>query len=102
MANNYHSGSIYVDTADSLVFTGKIKVAYILMTSDSTHASAIIHDGTSISGPAKLHLKVGASHDTKLFDFSDNPLIFSNGIFVDGLSASCKLTFVTTTKGSAE
>lgn len=102
MANNYNSGSIYVDTADSLAFSGRVKVAYILMTSDASYASAIIHDGLTISGPAKLHLKVGASHSTQLFDFSASPLIFNTGIFVDGLSASCKLTFVTTTKGSME
>lgn len=100
MANITSAGTIYVDTANQSVYSGRVKISYIVLTSDSSHAYVNIHDGSSISDPKKLTLKVGASHDTKIFDFSAKPLVFQHGIFVDGLSTNCILMLLTTTGGN--
>lgn len=102
MANTTTAGTIFIDTANSTAYTGRVKVAYILLSSEGSHAEVLIHDGTSSSAPVKLSLKVSSSHTTQQFDFSASPLIFQTGIYVNGLSTNCELMFITTTKGSVE
>lgn len=100
MANVNSAGTYHIDTASSLIYTGRIKVSYIIITSDSAPAEAQLYDGTSGSDTLKLTLKNGSNYDSKIIDLSAGPIIFQNGIFVGTMAAGSKIMLITTTAGA--
>ena len=101
MANTFRSGTIYVDTASAQLYTGPIKVTYITFTTDNANDSFILRDGTSGSDPIKISAKHATADDSKLLDFSRNPIIFQTGIYCSALSTGAVIMIQTTTQGAS-
>lgn len=99
MANAVSAGTIYADT-NGLLFTGRVKVAYILISVHTASAHFDLYDGTANTDPQKLALCAPTAHTTQVLDFSRNPLVFQKGIFLEGLAAGDSISIVTTTAGS--
>jgi hypothetical protein len=98
MANVSQSGTIYVN-ATGLLYTGRVKVAYILFTPATTGDLIELQDGTAGSSPIKCKIYGATATDTKLIDLSANPLVFNSGIYCNTLTAGATATLVLTTKG---
>ena len=100
MANARCGNSYYIDSTGYVSATGskQVKVAYILFTS-TLAADTITFKDASTSGALKMTLKVPTASETILFDFSFNPLVFPNGVYVSAISANCTATIITTTSG---
>jgi hypothetical protein len=95
MANTAQSGSIYVEST-GVVFTGKTKVAYIIFTPNANNDMITIIDGDSGSDPVKIHIHGAIAQETKMFDISNRPMIFQNGIYISALSSNAKATLILT------
>lgn len=68
----------YTDSADDL----DMKVILTAVVLSSTDASAQIVLTDPGSDVAKLDLRIATAGESKIFDFSSNPISFSNGIRV--------------------
>ena len=81
MANTRSGNTFYIDTqyavsGDELAITG-IKVTHVTLT--ATAANSVIRlDDSSLF--RKIDCRVATSGDSKIFDFSDNPLMFTASI----------------------
>ena len=92
------AGSIYTDQS-GLLFTGRIKVAYVIIVSTAANATGILRDGTSGSASIKSYIASAVANSTTLLDFSNSPIVFANGIYLSSLSANTHVTIVTTSAG---
>lgn len=93
MANSRTANTIYIDTAaNQVVELTNVKVSGILFTGGSPNDAMILKEMSS--GPIKLKIQAASADDTKYFDFSQNNLVFSQGIYVDTLSSGAVATLI--------
>lgn len=92
MANVRQANTWYVDTTGSLSTKKNEKIAYIILSTNAGGDSITLRE--SASGGNKLTFKHSITNDSKVFDFSEVPLVFSQGIYVQALSASATATIV--------
>jgi hypothetical protein len=106
MANVRSGNSYYIDTASSagtnLLAEKNLKVTSILFTSDVSGDSITINNldsaGTG-AGAIKLLIMNSEATDTKVVDFTTSPILFSNGIYISALSASCTASIIFSSLG---
>lgn len=96
MANATTGNKIYVEATGALATTRK-KVAYIIFTPDAANDEIIIKETSA--GDTCLHLRGATAKQSLLFDFSNKPLVFQNGIYVSTLTSSAKAVLITTESG---
>lgn len=92
MANVRNANTYYIDTTTAIEVPG-LKVAYVIVT--ATAASAILNLQDVTTTANKANLRVATSGATEVFDFSECPLFFPNGIIpsvVTNCVATCVLT----------
>jgi hypothetical protein len=82
MANVRSANTFYIDTqystgSDELAIKN-IRVLQITITATSANAVLLLADSTT--GTKKLDLRVATSGASQIFDFSDSPVVFPNGI----------------------
>jgi hypothetical protein len=94
MANTSQSGTVYIDTNDAQVFSGRCKVAYILHTSDNANDAIVLRDGTTSGAPIKISLKNPTADGTMAIDLSGSPILFQTGIYVSTLTSGSVCTLV--------
>jgi hypothetical protein len=97
LANIRNGNTFYIDTqysgaSDALAIQG-VRVPYIQISSSAAVNNAILADLTT--GNIKVNFQninnTGGAGDTRLFDFSSNPILFPNGIKPVVLT-NCSLT----------
>lgn len=94
MANARIANKILIDSTGVIV-EGPIKVAYVLFTANTANDEILIRE--TASGADCFHVRAATAKDTKYFDFSRAPLVFSNGIYVQTLTSGAKAVMITTT-----
>ena len=79
MANAHAGNSSYVDTAGVLRSASNTSVAYVIVTSSAAGGLITLQDnaGTPVD---KVTFKVATDEETKVFDFSNTPIVFPNGV----------------------
>lgn len=78
MANVRSANTYHVDgTASTLDIKG-IKVTHILVAVSTANAVLVLSDVTT--GNKKLEIRLATDESTEFYDFSDNPIVFPNGI----------------------
>lgn len=82
VANVRSANTFYIDTqsassSDDLVEKG-LTVTHVIVTATSASAVLVLQDTTTTI--TKCDLRVATSGATQVFDFSDNPIIFPNGV----------------------
>jgi hypothetical protein len=93
MANVRLANTVYLDTASTLVVdTINTKVAGIIFTSDNV--GDVLELAESSTSGLKLTIKAKDADKTDYYDFSDNKLVFSQGIYVTTLTSGAKATLV--------
>ena len=96
MTNVVQSGSIYIDTSGTQVYTKPAKVAYIIYTSSAAGDTLTLRDGDAGGDPLKITIKNPSNTNTMILDLSKVPLRFQDGIYVSTLSASSVATLILT------
>lgn len=99
MANTFQSGTLYIDSTGQ-VFTGTIKISYIMFRASGANDEIVLRDGTSGTAGIKISLQSHVANDTELFDFSRNPIIFQTGVYCSVLTSGAVATLQTTTQGA--
>lgn len=84
MANTSNGNTLYIDSTGTINYTSNIKVLYILLTATSSNAILKLQDVNTLD--LKLDLRVSTSGESKLFDFSNTPIFFPNGIIINTLT----------------
>lgn len=100
MAIVYQSGSIYADATGQL-YTGRIKIAYIIFTGDASGSTCMLRDGTSGTAPQKLRLITDTNHGSVVIDLTARALTFNDGIYLSQISANSNITLIVTTEGAS-
>lgn len=77
MANVRNSNTYYVDTTTTLAVKG-LRVSHVTVTATGANAVLVLKDVTT--GNAKADLRVAASGASQVFNYSENPIFFPNGI----------------------
>jgi hypothetical protein len=86
LSNVRNGNTFFIDTqysasSDELVIAG-VRVPYIIVSSSATTNQVILSD--SVTGINKIKFQnidnTGNAGDTRVFDFSENPILFPNGI----------------------
>lgn len=96
MANAITGNKIFLD-ATGAVTTTRTKISHIIFTPDAANDTLILRETSGGANCVKLQ---GATAKTTLmFDFSDCPLVFNNGIYVQTLTSGATATLVTTQAG---
>ena len=85
MANTRRGNTHYIDTGSSNLDTNlNIRVAYLIVTATAASAVVTLQD---VSGPTTLiDARVATSGDSKIFDFSRNPMVFPGGLRIGTLT----------------
>lgn len=78
MANVRSSNTFLIDGTTPTLAISNIKVSYIVLTATGANAILILSDVTTAN--KKIELRVATSGTTEYFDFSENPLVFPNGV----------------------
>jgi len=99
MANTFQSGTLYVDSTGQ-VFTGAIKISYVVFRANAANDELILRDGTAGTAPIKLSIQIDTAKRTQTFDFSRNPIVFQTGVYCSAVTASAVATLQTTTQGA--
>jgi len=81
MANKRNANTFYIDTqysaaADELAVKN-VRVTHIIATSTGVNATCIIADSSVAD---KIEIRIAADDTTQIFDFADNPIVFSTSI----------------------
>jgi hypothetical protein len=84
MANRRRGNIHFVDTAETLSTVKNQRVSAILVTATSANAIVVIQDPSDSADV--LELRVPTSGLTETFNFSQNLLVFPNGIKVSTLT----------------
>ncbi len=92
MANVRNGNTYYIDATTELAVPG-IKVAYVIVTATSANAILNLQDVTTAVN--KINLRVATSGETQVFDFSECPLYFPNGV-IPSTVTNCNATLVLT------
>jgi hypothetical protein len=77
MANATNGNTIYIDTTGDVTTKKNVRVPYVTVSASSANAVLLLSDP---DGTNKIDLRVAAAGETQLFDFSEQPLLFPNGI----------------------
>lgn len=96
MANSIRGNKIYVDSTGAIT-TQRVKVVYILFTPDAAHDELVLRETASDANT--LYLRQDTAKETKMYDFSLNPLVFNNGLYIQTLTAGAKCVIITTSGG---
>ncbi len=96
MANAVTGNKIYVD-ATGEVSDQRELIAYIIFTPDAANDVMILRETSG--GSNCLKIRGSTAKDSKLLDFSQRPLVFNNGIYVETLTSGATATLVTTKAG---
>lgn len=97
MANSISTGKIYIDSTGEIA-TSQIKIAHILFTPDAANDQIILRETSS--GSDVLKLRGATAKETLHYDFSNKPIVFENGLYVQTLSTGAVATVITTKAGS--
>lgn len=107
MANIRNANTIYIDTASasgntSVGTTGNfdvpgIKVKGLIVTPTSGDATLALKDVTT--GATKLQAEAPNSDGSRHFDFSDDPIVFPNGIAPTTVTTCVATLIVTESRG---
>lgn len=92
MASIRNGNTYYIDDTTALT-AANVKVTKITVTATSANAILNLQDVTT--GANKINLRVATSGTTEVFDFSDDPLLFPNGISpntVTNCNATCVIS----------
>lgn len=84
MANSRSGNTIHIDSTGSLGLPGA-RMAYLVVrsTNGATEVRLANDDGVPT---VKISVGLSSTQDTKMFDFSANPVIFSSGIYVSAIT----------------
>jgi len=93
MANVRNANTIYIDTASSAISVPGLKISYVVLTPTSANAVLVLQD--SATSANKVDLRAATSGVSVVFDFSETPLVFPNGIVASTLT-NCTATCVIT------
>lgn len=85
MANVRSGNTHYIDSTGTLTADKNDKVAYVVLTASSANAVILLTDAGS-GTRSKIDLRVATAGTTQVFDFSEVPLVFSNGVRVGTLT----------------
>ncbi len=99
MANTFQSGTLYIDSTGQL-FTGAIKVSYIVFRANANHDELVLRDGTANTAPIKASVQIDVAKRTAIFDFSRNPIVFQTGIHCSAITSGAVATLQTTSQGA--
>jgi hypothetical protein len=92
MANVVNGNTLYIDSTGTAVTQKDVFITHVTLTATSASAVLLLRDLTTAAN--KADLRVATSGATEVFDFSDNPMRFPNGIVVQTLTncvATCHL-----------
>jgi hypothetical protein len=90
MANVRSGNTWWVDTVGSLTTTGRnLTVTHIILTTSAASTNTAISDGSD----AKFNIRLPAGSMTQVYDFSDNPVVFTTSINVTNVN-NARLTFL--------
>lgn len=92
MANAVTGNKIYVDTTGSVTTSRKL-VKGILFTPAAINDQMVLREEST--GPDALRLRGATANQTSFYDFSQCPLIFTNGIFIQTLTTGAVATIIT-------
>jgi hypothetical protein len=98
VANSYYSGTVYVDTSGAVV-SNAAKVAYITFRGAAADDAIVIRDGDGNTDPIKFSAILKDAKTTQVFDYSANPIVFKDGIYVT-ITSGAVATIQTTTQGA--
>lgn len=84
MANERNSNTVYIDSTGDISDTKNSRVVYVLLTATAANAELVLKD--QVTTDNKIDLRLAISGDSKLFRFSDAPLVFPNGINIGTLT----------------
>lgn len=92
MANSRSANIIHCDTATAAASTDlNLKVAELLFTTDNANDAFELRETSG--GSSKITVKHATADDTKHIQFQ-TPIVFSQGIYVQSLSAGAKLMII--------
>lgn len=80
MANARNSNTWHIDSTGDLTPLVPVTVYYVVLAASSANAHLVLSDAGAST--KKLDVRVATSHESKVFDFSANPIHFPNGIEV--------------------
>lgn len=92
MANVRNANTYYIDTNATTLTEKNIRVTHVTVTASGGAGRLVLSD-ISTAAP-KVDLRVETDGHTEVFDFSDNPIVFPNGInpgTVTNCVATCHL-----------
>jgi len=98
VANVRNLNTDYVDSTGTLNSGKAAKVVYIIVTATSASAVLLLTD-TASGNPKKLNLRVADANSTQVFDFSNSPIVFPNGVRVETLTNAVATVVYTTSGG---
>jgi hypothetical protein len=78
MANVRSGNTFFIDGTSASLDVKGIRVSHIEVTSTNTGAVLVLSDVTTAS--TKIKLAIAADKTVLFLDFSDNPMVFPNGI----------------------
>lgn len=96
MANAIRGNKIYIDSTGA-VSTQRVKVAYVLFCPNNNGDEVALRETSSDVNIFHLH---GETAKKPVFlDFSANPMVFNNGLYVQTLSSGAVCVIITTNRG---
>jgi hypothetical protein len=96
MANVASTNTIYIDSTGSITSPAQPKVMAVVLTATSANARIVLADDST--SDKKLDLRVATSGSSQVFDFSQSPIFFANGVSVATLTNAIA-TLVYTSSG---
>lgn len=94
--NSRVGNKIFIDSTGAII-TGSVKVAYVLFTPDSAEDELVLRE--TASGADCFYIRGATAKQTALYRMPEVPLTFTNGIYVQTLTAGAKVVLVTTSTG---
>lgn len=90
MANAHNGNTLYIDSTGAVGPTKNVKIAYMTVSVTGASPVLILRDGST----TKFDLTFQASTVPQVFDFSEAPAYFPNGVTVNTIT-NCKATLIT-------
>ena len=92
MANAITGNKVYVATTGEIT-TSRTKIAYILFTPDAANDQLVLRE--TASGANCVSIRGATAKQTALYDFSNCPLVFNNGVYIQTLTSGATATLIT-------